>query len=183
MVMSGYMLPSTVMERIDEMPFDARTVQALRDYAEAEFLALERVQHTWPDHTDCDRLDKAFEELNKQGICAVANAGTRCADGFLHVVETVAAAPAGSYRGYCYYHLEDIAWCISGRSLMVSFGSLESVAENDAAIGLEIQQHLRNAGFAAHCAGNGDPIWLSGFEWRKRFKQEPVGSPSSFPSV
>jgi hypothetical protein len=183
MVMSGYLLPSDVKGRIDELAFDARTGQALRDYAAAEFEALERAQRAWPDRTDCDRLDGAFDELNKQGICAVSNAGTRCADGFLHVVETIAAAPSSAYRGYCYYHLEDIAWCIAGRSLMVSFGSLEGAVENDTAIGLEIQQGLRNAGFTAYCAGGGDPIWLSGFEWRRRFRQKPAGSPCSFSSV
>ena len=32
---------------------------------------------SWPNTTDCDRLDQAFEELNARGVIALHNAGAR----------------------------------------------------------------------------------------------------------
>ena len=51
---------------------DATEVEAAVDEAIANH---EAAKHNWPEVTDCDRLDKAFDAINKRGIIGLQNAG------------------------------------------------------------------------------------------------------------
>src|SRR5690606_41074824 len=55
-------------DALDGDGFDVERVKALA----AETLLKKRAaEATWPPQTDCDRLDRAFDRLRAQGLCAL----------------------------------------------------------------------------------------------------------------
>jgi hypothetical protein len=53
----------------------------------------EAERDSWPEVTDCDRLDRVFEALNKRGIVALQNAGYTQSDGYDDCREAYRSAP------------------------------------------------------------------------------------------
>ncbi|WP_431732095.1 DUF6891 domain-containing protein, partial [Adonisia turfae] len=49
---------------------------------DVEFETWEAEKQTWPEVTDCDRLDSAFAAINERGIIALQNAGYTQSDGY-----------------------------------------------------------------------------------------------------
>src|SRR5262249_16694921 len=66
-----------IVEMIDEAVFSPGEIDHrwLRVQIEEEFRKKKAVEPTWPAVTDCDRLDQAFESLERQGILTLQNAG------------------------------------------------------------------------------------------------------------
>jgi len=52
-----------------------------------EFARKLQVERAWPLVTDCDKLDRAFDELNDAGIIAIQNAGYTQDEGMEEVTE------------------------------------------------------------------------------------------------
>src|SRR5687768_5404214 len=53
----------------------------LRELIEAEAAKLRAEQASWPEVTDCDRLDTVFDSLTADGILALQNAGCTLSEG------------------------------------------------------------------------------------------------------
>lgn len=128
-----------------------------------------REERGWPAVTDCDRLDAVFHTLHGAGICALANAGYTMSDGYSDVAEVVAAAPADTYRGYCFYHGQDVERAIEGGGIMLAFGDMGDDEQASLLIGREIVEALRAAGFAVEWNESVDTrIKLPVFDWKRR---------------
>lgn len=167
MVDSGLYEQHEVLGYIGSLPFDAHTRQMLCTEALEEVQGLERKQEDGERDDDCARLDAVFVELNALGICAVANAGTRGSEALANVVKRISDSAPGGYIGYCYYHLEDIAWCLAGRGLMISFGSLAGHPHVNSAVAQQILHALKAANLVASHPLDGEQIWLRGFQWQR----------------
>lgn len=90
----------------------------------------------WPQITDCDRLDAAFEELNRRGIMARHN-WTCCntcgqaemPDEFMRLDGQFEGVPI---VGYTFYDFQDVDAAVDGGDIYLNYGSTER-AEDEAA--------------------------------------------------
>ncbi len=85
---------------------------------------------TWPEVTDCDRLDEAFEELNALGILARHHwwcCGTCGAAAMPEEYEFLDGEWEGRpIIGYCFYHIQDSEGAAEYGGLCLNYGTLEA---------------------------------------------------------
>jgi hypothetical protein len=141
-------------------------------YAEIEkaFAEKRAEQATWPEETDCDRLDRAFKSLDSQGIVALQNAGMTRSDGEDDAAEVYREAGGASsrYVGYCFYHGQDLERAVNGLGLFFAFGMFEDQSK-DAEIGRRIQAALEQAGFKVEWNGTGESrLFVKEINWQRR---------------
>lgn len=79
-VWSGFYDPDEVDSMIDDILEDDGDEAMLRAVVAPEFDKKTAEEASWPDTTDCDRLDQAFAELNSRGIISLHNAGYTMSD-------------------------------------------------------------------------------------------------------
>src|SRR5437763_809008 len=72
-VWSGFYSPAEVQEMIEDILEDDADEALLRAAVEPEFEKKAAAEKSWPAITDCDRLDRAFEELDARGVVALQN--------------------------------------------------------------------------------------------------------------
>ena len=169
MVWSGYYSADDIQSMIGDI-LDAHCDEAvLRAAVEPELAKKRAAEATWPNTTDCDRLDAVFYALHEQGICALSNTGRERSDGYTAVAAALATAPKGHYRGYCFYHGQDVDRAIEGHGVMIAFGDLDDKNESGLAIGSAVASALRAAGFAVEWNGSIETrINLPAFLWQRR---------------
>ena len=126
----------------------------------------------WPDVTDCDRLDQAFDNLNKHGVIALHNAGMTQSDGHDDFREIYGNHPKQSELvGYCYYHGQDLERVVRGGPLFFSFGPCDAKLEETEGpkVGQMIVQHLTDAGLEVEWDGTFDKrMNIPVFNWQRR---------------
>lgn len=82
-------------------------------------------QTMWPAETDCDRLDRAFGELNRSGVVARQHfscCGT-CGVGDIHAEMDEVRERGGVVRGYTFFHVQDTEGAVENGGLFLSYGS------------------------------------------------------------
>jgi hypothetical protein len=65
---------------LDDVLDEDCNVAMLRSSITPEMARKLAAEVTWPDPTDCDKLDSVFYDLHEQGICALANCGNEMSD-------------------------------------------------------------------------------------------------------
>jgi hypothetical protein len=135
-----------------EVPAGAlrEAAKALAEQAIAAHLA---EQASWPERTDCDRIDAAFADLDGVGIiarqhfsCCGACGATEIHDEIERVEKT-----GQTVRGYTFFHIQDTEHAIAGESLYLSYGSVDRDKAAAVAIGHELIEGLRRHGL--------EPVW------------------------
>jgi hypothetical protein len=156
----------------------------VRGYAAKQLALFEEEEFTWDELTVNDRIDAAFEELNRAGIIALQNAGWTQSEGWEDSWEVYRGRKEqGSVaRGAVFYHGQDTESGVEGHGLFLALGAFtETQEENDAAtelIGQEIVQVLRAHGIACEWSGSArQRIHLLPFPWRKRRSSRPPPPP------
>lgn len=149
--------------------FDVRAVKAFV----AETLAKKRrAEAGWPETTDCDRLDRAFDRLHGQGILALQCAGSTLDDGMQWVNDQLAheSVADGQYTGFCFFHSQDIDHALDGDGLCLAFGPIDSDEEKDAvSVGHRVCEALRHEGLETLWNGSVETrIGLPRFCWQRR---------------
>ncbi len=129
-------------------------------------------KHSWPEVTDCDRLDRVFEALNKRGIVALQNAGYTQSDGYDDCGEAFRSAPdPAKIIGYCFYHGQDLERAVAGGGLCLAFGPVDSKDEQAKGpqVGRIVVEELQRVGFRVTWDGTfGQRILVAPFAWKKR---------------
>jgi hypothetical protein len=147
----------------------AEEVEAAVDEAIAKHAEAKR---SWPEVTDCDRLDKAFDAIKERGIIALQNTGYTQSDGYDDFREVYRASPdKAAIIGYCFYHGQDLERAVAGDGLVLAFGPVDGRQEQakGPAIGRLIVEELKHAGFEVVWDGTFDHrIQIPRFEWKKR---------------
>jgi hypothetical protein len=140
-------------ERYAPGELDPEDVSAAID---EELTKYESEKRTWPDVTDCDRLNAAFAAMNKRGIIALQNAGYTQSDGY----EDFRAALKQHRRrpavvGYCFYHGQDVERAIRGEGLFLAFGPVDPRDEKvkGPEIGKMVREELERAGLQVEWDG------------------------------
>ncbi len=129
-------------------------------------------KRNWPAITDCDKLAKAFKNLNNLGIIALHNAGYTQSDGYSDVMEVLHDHPdPESVIGYCYYHGQDLERALQGGGLYFAFGPIRPNNEqiDGPKVGALITTELHNAGFTTEWNGTfSQRISVPIFDWKNR---------------
>ena len=87
-------------------------------------------------------------------IIALQNAGYTSSDGHDDVGEIHSKQPHGTYKGYCFYHGQDLERAVSGQGLMFAFGDMKDTDEGKAAVAATIIAALERQGFAVDWNGS-----------------------------
>ena len=168
-VWSGFYSPEEVDGFIDDILEPDADEEMLRAAVLPEFEKKAAAEASWPQRTDCDRLDEAFEELNAAGIIALHNAGYTMSDGHEDVGEELHQRGRSGIRGYCFYHGQDLERAVQGEGLMLAFGDLDAVDDQKVVIGREVKQALERADLSVKWNGKPDTrIDIPKLDWKRR---------------
>lgn len=136
------------------------------------FEAWEADKATWPEVTDCDRLDAVFDALNARGVIALQNAGCTQSDGYGDVCEVFAShSNKASVQGYCFYHGQDLEHAVTVGGLYLAFGPIDPQREKSEGprIGQIVRDELEHAGLAVEWNGRfGTRLLIPNFDWKRR---------------
>jgi hypothetical protein len=149
-------------------------VERLTDEAVA---AHHRRQARWKGPTDCERLDLAFEALERQGIVARQNF-TCCSNcGHYEIGDEIAAVRKkrrGPVVGYAFYHMQDTESAVEGGGIYIKYDTLKGDDEAKAAVGQKIVDVLNAAGLRTEWDGNPNTAVYVRLNWRKRRPAEEL---------
>jgi len=168
-VWSGFYSPDEVHDMIEDILEDDVDEDKVRSAVAPEFEKKGVAEISWPQITDCDRLDEAFADLNDGGVISLQNAGYTISDGISDVSEELECRDRSEVKGYCFYHGQDLERAVAGDGLMLAFGDLEDTLEGRRAIGKLVAEALSKAGFEVDW--NGDPekrISVPKLDWKRR---------------
>jgi hypothetical protein len=153
---------------------DGFDVVRVKAFAVAMLSKKRATEAGWPLHTDCDRLDKAFDRLRAQGICALhfPESGYTLQQGHGAVADEIHAegVPEDRYVGFCFYHAQDIDRALEDEGLMLAFGSTVSDEDEDfVQIGRMVCEAFQQEGLQTEWDGTANSrIRLPGLRWQRR---------------
>jgi hypothetical protein len=106
----------------DEAPEDTLRFYSAQ-FTREELKNHEAQQATWPEETDCDRLDKAFAELEESGIVARQNFTCCQTCGNAEIDDELKAAKVKGRKphGYTFYHMQDTEGAVNGSGLYLAY--------------------------------------------------------------
>ncbi|WP_224362761.1 DUF6891 domain-containing protein [Hyalangium versicolor] len=168
----GWVLASVEELLRDELREDREAVEQLLVYSRGRFEELRAEEARWTEPTMNDRIDRAFEELNRQGIIALQNAGGSLSDGWREV-EAAEQERFELVRGATFFHGQDVERGVQGAGLMLAFDAFEDDPrlrdEARVAIAREIRETLARHGVPTEWNGRVKTrIQILPFEWCKR---------------
>lgn len=127
---------------------------------------------SWKRPTDFDRLATIFDELIKENIVCLHNAGYTKQDGHGDCMETIEQLSELGIKaaGYCYYHSQDLARAVDPEigNLYLGFDSITQDDNEALHVGNKIVDKLRKNGFEVSWPGTVDQrIEITHIEWKK----------------
>jgi hypothetical protein len=136
-------------------------------------LALEehqRAQSQWVGPTDCDRLDRAFEELEREGIVARQNFTCCQTCGHSEIGGEIALVQAQGreVHGYTFYHMQDTEGACADGFLYLAYGSVSGDRQETVNVGQRIARSLERAGLTVEWDGSAARRIGVRLQWRRR---------------
>ncbi len=186
------MIPATLVEEIqrcvrtgsyDQSDLSEHFMEDLEDWGVSDEAALEAAlqtawtafaaeQLTWPETTDCDRLDRAFAAMSGLGVLALQDAGYTQSDGYGDCCEALGEHPhPDRVLGYCFYHGQDTERAVDGGGLYLAFGPMDPKNEKakGPVVGAIVRDALQQAGFDVTWNGSFDQrIHVPKVVWQRR---------------
>lgn len=128
-----------------------------------------RLETSWTEPTDCDRLDQAFAELEREGIVAGQNllCCLTCARAEIAVLMGQKKASGHAIRGHVLYHEQDTARVPYGQ-LLLAFGSTENDDQHTVGIGRRIVEVSQKSGLRTEWNDDPNARIVVHLTWRKR---------------
>ncbi|WP_020470262.1 DUF6891 domain-containing protein [Zavarzinella formosa] len=136
-----------------------------------EFAAKRKAEKTWPKVTDCDRLDRAFETLEQQGIITLQTAGFTQSDGLEEVEDAYrdAGGKKSGYAGHCFFTEQDQEGALSGGGLHIGFGHLSGNDSKGVEVGRMVRAALEQEGLKVKWNGKiTSRLYVKEFLWQRR---------------
>ncbi|WP_053848743.1 hypothetical protein [Streptomyces sp. NRRL B-24085] len=146
---------------------DRRPVSAAQARLLVDRLWLERLaeQETWEGPTDPERLTRAFEALNAQGVTARENFTCCRTCG----TAEIGAERAEGDRGFVYFHTQCTESAAAGQGLTLLYGGFDGSADTTAAVGREVVAALTAVGLSPQWDGDpGRAIEVRPLTWHRR---------------
>jgi hypothetical protein len=147
----------------------------VRSQIDKEFRRKQTAELTWPDATDCDRLDIAFAELRSHGITALQNVGRDPSEAFAKVQEhfTDSCSEGVSHIAYCWFTEKDVETALESGCLGIGYGTVHPDVLYRLEIGRSVARVLRGHGFTVRWDENpGLPITVEGIQWERRLRKQ-----------
>ena len=127
-------------------------------------------QAKWEYPTDCDKLDDAFAELDRDGI--IARHDWQCCQtcGRDTIRSEMEAAQDFKWvAGYVFYHRQDTESAVRSNYLYLAFGSFDHTEEESEAVGNIIVNVLIQHGLQTEWDGNAwSRICINNINWQRR---------------
>jgi hypothetical protein len=124
----GFYRPADVERIVGEDVLGGEVpAKRIRELVKAEVVRQKAEQESWPEVTDCDRLDQAFDALRAEGILAIHNAGMTPSEGIHEMSEQYHAAGGknSGIVGYCFYHRQDMEYALKYDKLGLAYGDID----------------------------------------------------------
>ena len=124
------------------------------------------------DSDDFIRLSKAFDDLTKENIISIHNAGYDIEEGIQDSFELFTHLKNNKYEpiGFCFYTFEDIENAIEEKSLNIAFGDFEYDEEKGLKIAKRIVSVLKSYDFEIDWNESVDElIIIKDFDWKKKY--------------
>lgn len=170
-VWSGFYTPEDIDSIIDDVLEDDAHEDFLRDSVASEFAKKHEAEKNWPEQTDCDRLDAAFEALEKRHILCLQNSGYEMSDGHQEAFEVLSDQPGHQYVGYCFYHGQDLERAVDGGGLMVAFDHVDGDVPDKIKVGIALKEELERVGLKIEWDGTaGQRINIPHIDWKRRYR-------------
>ncbi|MFZ6709636.1 DUF6891 domain-containing protein [Undibacterium sp. TC9W] len=170
-VWSGFYDANRVNDMLDDILEDDVDETDMRALINREFSEKRKQERKWPDTTDCDRLDTAFDELNSKLIIAIHNAGYTTSDGHEDVSEVHSKMPPGTYRGYCFYHGQDVERAVAGQGIFLAFGDMRDTEEGKLEVAEIIKTTLQSHGLFVEWDGDTNKrISIPRMIWQRKLR-------------
>jgi len=135
--------------------------------------ALVKEQASWPDVTDCDRLDAAFSEMNEAGIVCRQHftCCATCGHSEIWSEVNVERESGLDVRGYAFYHAQDTDTAMEGNGLWLGHDSVLDDEDASLRIAAEIVDCLRRHGLDASWSGRTNRCVEVKMDWKRRIKR------------
>ncbi|MEM7504236.1 MAG: hypothetical protein AAF417_19505 [Pseudomonadota bacterium] len=144
----------------------------VRAAIDIEWANWEVEKQTWPEVTDCDRLDSAFAAMNSRGVIALQNAGYTQSDGYDDFRDAYQSFPnKASVLGYCFYHGQDLDRAVLGHGLYLAFGPVDPQAEETIGpkVGNVVREELERVGLSVEWDGKfSSRLLVPELDWKRR---------------
>jgi len=135
------------------------------------FVEKRKAEKKWPKVTDCDRLDRAFEALEKRGVITDHDSTAFTQSDGLEAVDELyadAGGPKSAFVGYCFFTSQDLDAAIVGGGLWLAYGSFPGRGEA-VEVGRLLREEFERAGFKVEWDGNvRTRVFLPKFRWQRR---------------
>jgi hypothetical protein len=169
-VYSGFYDEPRIQEMISDIMEDDADEAILRKIPSELLKKKAQEERSWPSLTDCDRLNRSFMTLNSENIISIQNAGYTSSDGHEEVGKIHKTKPYGTFRGYCFYHGQDLERAVNGDGLMLAFGDMKDTEDGKQLVANRIIEVLIGAGLDPKWTGETNRrIEIPGLKWMRRY--------------
>ena len=160
----AYIVEDTLDYFIDEnFDLDEEIVSRMVD---EEIVRHFKEQASWEGATDCDLLDRAFANLEADGIVARQDF-TCCGNcGTAEIGDDVDDISAKA--GYVFYHSQDTDSAIEGRGLYFNYGAFDDDEEKSVEVGKRVVTALQQAGLQPQWDEQLNRRIYLPMDWKKR---------------
>ena len=170
----GFYRPAEVVEIVGEDVLGGELPgKRIGELVKAEVARQRAEQESWPEVTDCDRLDRAFVALRSQGVLGIHNAGYTPSEGIAEMSEQyhVAGGVRSGIVGYCFYHRQSMEKAIKYGTLRLAYGDIDGDPGRGVEVGNRVRGALEAAGLRVEWSGSiDDTIEITEFRWQRRSK-------------
>jgi hypothetical protein len=142
----------------------------------------QKQQRYWPAITDCDRLDSAFEELERNGVVCRQDFSDCLSCGYSEIwdeLKTVKDA-GRQVRGFTFYHMQDTTNAVQGGDIYLGYGSTLDDVNADLNIASEVASTIRRHGLNVLWNNTIRQCIRVKFDWKKRRRIRIVAAEPSF---
>lgn len=132
----------------------------------------ENLEELKEDSDDFIKLSKAFDDLTKEKIISIHNAGYDIEEGIQDSFELFTHLKNNKYEpiGFCFYTFEDIENAIEENALNIAFGDFEYDEKKGLEIAKKIVKTLKEHGFEINWNQSVDEIIeIENFNWKKKY--------------
>lgn len=173
-VWSGFFVEEDIEPELAHSSYPDKA--SLKRELQDAFLLKREAEKSWPERTDCDRLDEAFVQLASEHVIALHNAGFDLHDGHDLVGDIVDANEAVPFRGYCFYHAQNVESAQAGKGLFLSFGAFGDADTRQ--LGHKIVATLKEQNLEVSWDGDVTTrILITPMSWLRRFPPRPFSLP------
>lgn len=166
-------IKENIIEEIEDNGFDEEISEEwAHEIIKGEYNKLSSERKNWKNPTDTEKLIEAFDELCKENIIALHNAGYTTSDGEYEVVEVEKSLHESQVtsEGYCFYHEQDLSRAINieNPSLYLAFQKVDNSDDKVTLdIGKKIAAVLTSKGFKVEWNEDvSSKILLPNFKWQ-----------------